>query len=139
MCTMNDFNTAVIEEFRANEGKVGGPFANATLLLLHHTGAKSGQQRVNPLAYQKVGDAHAVFASKAGASTDPDWYNNLLAHPETTVEVGTRTIQVRARVAGPSERDEIYARQVERAPQFGEYVKEAAPRVIPVVILDPIT
>jgi deazaflavin-dependent oxidoreductase (nitroreductase family) len=135
---MNDFNTAIIEEFRANEGRVGGPFANATLLLLHHTGAKSGQQRVNPLAYQKVGDAYAVFASKAGAPTDPDWYRNLRAHPETTVEVGTKTIPVRARVAEPSERDEIYARQVERAPQFGEYVKKAAPRVIPVVILDPI-
>jgi deazaflavin-dependent oxidoreductase (nitroreductase family) len=135
---MNDFNTAIIEEFRANEGKVAGPFTNATLLLLHHTGAKSGQQRVNPLAYLKVGDAYAVFASKAGAPTDPDWYRNLLAHPDTTVEVGTRTIPVRARVAEPSERDEIYARQVERAPHFGEYAKKAAPRVIPVVILDPI-
>ena len=138
MVTMSDFNTAVIEEFRANEGKVGGPFTGATLLLLHHTGAKSGQARVNPLAYLKVGDAYAIFASKAGAPTDPDWYHNLLAHPETTVEVGTKTIPVRARVADPAEREEIYARQVERAPQFGEYVKKAAPRVIPVVILDPI-
>jgi deazaflavin-dependent oxidoreductase (nitroreductase family) len=139
MCGMNAFNTAIIEEFRANEGRVGGPFANATLLLLHHTGAKTGQERVNPLAYQKVGDGYAVFASKAGAPTDPAWYHNLRAHPETTIEVGAATIQVRARVASPSERDEIYARQVERAPQFGEYVKKAAPRVIPVVILDPIT
>ena len=136
---MNDFNTAIIEEFRANEGRVGGPFANATLLLLHHTGAKTGQERVNPLAYQKVGDAFAVFASKAGAPTDPDWYRNLRARPETTIEVGTQTVPVRARVAGSAERDEIWTRQVERAPHFGGYAEKAAPRVIPVVILDPIT
>jgi deazaflavin-dependent oxidoreductase (nitroreductase family) len=139
MWTMTDYNAAIINEFRANEGKVGGPFENSTLLLLHHTGAKTGMERVNPLAYQKVGDAYAVFASKAGAPDDPAWYRNLLAHPETSVEVGTGTIRVRARVAAQAERDEIWARQVDRAPHFGEYAKKAAPRVIPVVLLDPIT
>jgi deazaflavin-dependent oxidoreductase (nitroreductase family) len=135
---MADFNTAIIEEFRANQGKVGGPFEGGTLLLLHHTGAKSGQERVNPLAYQQVGDSYAIFASKGGAPVDPAWFHNVVAHPDVTIEVGTETIPVRARVAEPTERDVIYARQVERTPQFGEYVEKAAPRIIPVVILDPV-
>ena len=84
-----DFNTKIIEEFRSNAGEVGGPFAGATVLLLHHTGAKSGTERVSPLVYQPVGDRFAIFASKGGAPTNPDWYHNLVAHPDTTIEVGT--------------------------------------------------
>ena len=104
MPDVNDFNTKIIEEFRANGGKVGGPFEGATVLLLHHKGAKTGTERVNPVAYRPVGDSWAVFASKAGAPTNPDWYHNLRAHPETTVEVGTETIPVVAHVADDAER-----------------------------------
>jgi deazaflavin-dependent oxidoreductase (nitroreductase family) len=94
-----DFNARIIEEFRANEGRVGGTFAGSTLLLLHHVGAKSGKARVNPLAYNRDGDRYVVFASKAGAPTNPDWYHNLKAHPDVTIEVGTDTIRVRAEEA----------------------------------------
>jgi deazaflavin-dependent oxidoreductase (nitroreductase family) len=135
---MTDFNASVIEEFRANHGKVGGNFENATLLLLHHTGAKSGKERVTPLVYQKVGDTFAIFGSKGGAPVHPDWFRNVVAHPDVTIEVGDETIAARARVAEPTERDVIYARQAERAPHFGEYVQKAAPRIIPVVILEPV-
>jgi deazaflavin-dependent oxidoreductase (nitroreductase family) len=134
----SDFNEKVIEEFRANGGKVGGWFENATLLLVHHTGAKSRTERVNPLAYQQVGDGYAVFASANGSTRHPDWYHNLVAHPDTAVEVGTQTVKVRARIADPDERDAIYARQKEIAPPFAEYEKNAAPRVIPVMVLDPV-
>ncbi len=133
-----DFNTKIIEEFRSNEGKVGGPFAGATVLLLHHTGAKSGTERVSPLVYQPVGDRFAIFASKGGAPANPDWYHNLVAHPDTSVEVGTQTIPVRAHVAGPGEREEIWERQKRERPNFAEYEVSAAPRQIPVIILDPV-
>jgi len=133
-----NFNDKIIAEFRANAGKVGGPFQGAPLLLLHHTGAKSGTERVNPLMYQQVGDSYAIFASFAGAPRDPDWYYNLAAHPDTTVETGTDTIRVRARVANPGEREPIWNKQKEIAPGFAEYEKSAAPRVIPVVLLDPV-
>ena len=96
---MADFNTQVIEEFRSNDGQVGGPFENMSLLLLHHTGAKSGQERIAPLAYLDDGDRYVIFGSKAGAPTHPAWYHNLLAHPETTIEVGTDTIAVTAHEA----------------------------------------
>ena len=135
---MTDFNASVIEEFRANHGRVGGRFENATLLLLHHTGAKSGEQRVTPLGYQKVGDSYAIFASKGGAPVNPAWFHNLVAHPDVSIEVGDERITAHARVAEPTERDVIYARQIERAPHFGEYAKNAAPRIIPVVILEPL-
>jgi deazaflavin-dependent oxidoreductase (nitroreductase family) len=131
-----DYNMKIIEEFRANGGKVGGRYANATLLLLHHTGAKSGAARVNPLTYQQVGNSYAVFATRAGAPVNPGWYHNLIAHPDATIEVGAETIPVRARVAGPAERDEIWARQKQLAPRFGDYERTAAPRRIPVVVLD---
>lgn len=136
---MTDFNTAIIEEFHANGGKVGGPFEGADLLLLHHTGARTGTERVTPLAYLPVEESYAIFASKAGAPENPAWYHNLVAHPETTIEVGTGVLKVRARVAGPAERDELYARQVKRAPNFADYETKAAPhRKIPVVVLDPV-
>lgn len=133
----DSFNDKIIKEFRANNGKVGGPFAGATLLLLHHTGARSGAERVNPLACQQVGGSFAVFGSRAGGPRHPDWYYNLVAHPDATIEVGTETIKVRARVADPAERAPIWARQKEIAPVFADYETNAAPREIPVVILDP--
>jgi deazaflavin-dependent oxidoreductase (nitroreductase family) len=135
MADSNDFNSRIIEEFRANNGHVGG---SMDVLLLHHTGARSGAQRVNPLAYQSVGEGYAVFASKAGAQTNPAWLHNLIANPDAIVEVGTETVKVRARVAEPTERDVIYARQAERVPQFAKYEETAAPRKIPVVVLDPV-
>ena len=132
----SDFNGKIIEEFRTNAGKVGGPFAGSDILLLHHTGARTGAERVSPLAYQRVGDSYAVFASKAGAPDNPAWYHNLIAHPEVSVEVGTETFPVTARVAQPAERDVIWTRQKERAPHFAQYEQQAAPRKIPVILLD---
>ena len=134
----SDFNGKIIEEFRTNAGKVGGPFARADILLLHHTGARTGAERVSPLAYQRVGDSYAVFASKAGAPDNPAWYHNVIAHPEVSVEVGTESFQVTARVAQPAERDVIWTRQKERAPHFAQYEQKAAPRKIPVILLDPL-
>ena len=132
----SDFNGKIIEEFRTNAGKVGGPFAGSDILLLHHTGARTGAERVSPLAYQRVGDSYAVFASKAGAPDNPAWYHNVIAHPEVSVEVGTESFQVTARVAQPAERDVIWTRQKERAPHFAQYEQKAAPRKIPVILLD---
>jgi deazaflavin-dependent oxidoreductase (nitroreductase family) len=134
---VSDFNTAIIEEFRANEGHVGGGFAGAPMVLLHHTGAKSGQERVSPLVYQELGDSIAVFASKGGAPTHPAWYLNLLAHPETTIEIGPETRAVRARVATGAERDRIWGEQKRVMPGFAEYEKTAGDREIPVVVLEP--
>ncbi len=135
MADAGDFNQSIITEFRANGGKVGGPFEGASLLLLHHTGAKSGTERVNPVAYRTVGDDMAVFASKAGAPTNPDWYHNLLAHPETRVEVGTQTVPVVAREAKGDERTTIWEAQKKDAPGFAEY-EAATKRKIPVMILE---
>ena len=132
---MTDFNTQIIQEFRANGGRVGGPFEGAPLLLLHSNGARSGQERVNPVMYLAEGPRMYVFASKAGAPDNPDWYHNLRAHPDATVEVGEDTFGVRAtEVTGP-ERDEIYARQAALNPGFAEYEAKTS-RVIPVVALD---
>jgi deazaflavin-dependent oxidoreductase (nitroreductase family) len=136
MTEPNDFNAKIIDEYRANGGKVA-MFPNGSLLLLHSTGAKSGAMRISPLAYQKVGDAYAIFASKAGAPVNPAWYHNLLAHPETTIELGTEVIKVTARVADPEEREIIWKRQKENAPNFAEYEKKTD-RQIPVVILEPV-
>ena len=134
----NDWNKKIIEEFRANEGRVGGPFEGRPLLLLHHVGAKSGVERVNPLAYQPLDDgAVAVFASKGGAPTNPDWYYNLIAHPKASVEVGTDTYDVIARVAEGDERDRIWERQKQLMPGFAEYEQKTSRR-IPVVVLERI-
>jgi deazaflavin-dependent oxidoreductase (nitroreductase family) len=133
----DDFNTQVIEDFRANDGKVGGPFEGAPMVLLHHQGAKTGTERVNPLMYQQVGSSIAIFASAGGGPRDPQWYRNLVAHPDVTLEVGTSTVKARARVAEGTERESIWETQKERYPQFAEYEKNTAPRVIPVVVLDP--
>ncbi len=138
MADGEDFNGQIIEEFRANDGKVGGWFEGQTLLLLHHAGAKSGTERVNPLVYQQVDDSYAIFGSAGGQPRDPQWFRNLLAHPDVTVEVGTTTVKVRARVAEPDERATIYATQKERMSNFADYEKSAAPREIPVLLLDPV-
>ena len=137
MADGDDFNGKVIAEFRANGGKVGGYFEGAPLLLLHHAGAKTGTERVNPLVYQRVGGCYAVFGSAGGQPRDPQWFRNLVAHPEVTVELGTSTMKTRARVAEGDERDSIWTTQKERMPNFAEYEKNAAPRVIPVIVLDP--
>ena len=134
----SDFNGKIIEEFRTNAGKVGGPFAGSDILLLHHTGARTGTERVSPLAFQRVGESLAVFASKAGAPDNPAWYHNLIANPDGSVEAGTETFPVKARVAQPAERDVIWGRQKERAPHFAQYEEKAAPRKIPVIVLDPV-
>ncbi|TML00454.1 MAG: nitroreductase family deazaflavin-dependent oxidoreductase [Actinobacteria bacterium] len=133
-----DWNKKIIEEFRANQGKVGGMFEGTPILLLHHTGAKSGKVRVNPLAYQANGNRLVVFASKGGAPTNPDWFHNLKANPRATVEVGTETRDVRARVAEGEEREKIWSRQKEIMPGFAGYETKTT-RQIPVIILEPVS
>jgi deazaflavin-dependent oxidoreductase (nitroreductase family) len=130
-----EFNSKVIEEFRANGGKVGGPFEGASLLLLTTTGAKSGQPRTSPLVYTTDGDRIVIIASMAGAPTNPAWYHNVSAHPEATVEIGTETIKVRAHDAEGAERQRLYDAQAEMMPAFKEYAAKTE-RVIPVVLLD---
>jgi deazaflavin-dependent oxidoreductase (nitroreductase family) len=132
-----DFNAKIIDEFHANEGRVGGMFDGMPLLLLHHTGAKSGKDRINPLAYQSDGGRYVVFASKAGAPTNPDWYHNLKAQPNATIEVGADTIDVLASEATGEERERLYRTQAERIPQFAEYEQQTE-RVIPVIVLTPL-
>lgn len=136
MTDRNEWNRKVIEEFRANDGIVGGDFEHLPLLLLHHTGAKSGVERVNPLAYQRNGDSVAVFASKGGAPTNPDWFHNLVANPDASIEIGTENYAVTARVATDEEREQIWSAQKKAFPNFAEYEQTAGERRIPVVILD---
>ena len=131
---MSDFNDAVIAEFRENHGKVGGNFEGAPLLLLHSVGAKSGQTRVSPMMYLPDGDRFLVFASKAGAPDNPDWYHNLKANPDATIEVGDDTLDVRAEEVPRAERDEKYAEQAALFPGFADYEKKTD-RVIPVLAL----
>ena len=121
MTQVNDWNARIIEEFRANDGRVGGTFEGRPLLLLHHRGARTGIERVNPLAYQELEGGWAVFGSKGGAPTNPDWYHNLRANPRAQVEVGTETFDVVARVAEGEERVRIWRRQIERIPAFAQY------------------
>ncbi|MGH9169735.1 MAG: nitroreductase family deazaflavin-dependent oxidoreductase [Acidimicrobiales bacterium] len=137
MPEVNDWNKHVIEEFRANEGRVGGNFEGAPVLLLTTMGAKSGLKRVNPMMYLRLdeaGDTVYVFASKAGAPTSPDWYHNLVANPSVTVEIGTGTFEATASVVTGEERDRIYAEQATRYPGFADY-QEKTDRLIPVVAL----
>jgi len=134
---MSDWNTKIIEEFRENDGELGGNFAGRTLLLLHHTGARSGVERVSPLAYQQLDPGWAVFASKGGADTNPAWFHNLMANPETVVEIGSETVDVRARLADPGEHESIWERQKREVPVFAEYEAKTARKQIPVVILEP--
>ena len=136
MAERNDWNAKIIEEFRANAGKVGGNFEGAPLLLLHTTGAKTGHERVNPVMYRKIDSGYAVFASKAGAPTNPDWFNNLVANPHVQAEIGITTVALIARVADDAERQPIWAAQKADYPGFGEY-EQSTTRQIPVVILEP--
>lgn len=132
----NDWNASIIKEFRRNAGQVGGFFAGKPVLLLHHTGARSGTLRVNPLMYRKESDNYVVFASKGGAARHPDWFHNLKANPDAKVEVGNDSLEVTARIADPEERDTLYAKQAEEYPQFGEYQQQTS-RTIPVIVLEP--
>jgi deazaflavin-dependent oxidoreductase (nitroreductase family) len=134
---VTDWNSKVIEEFRANEGKVGGSFEGAPLLLLHTVGARTGQQRVNPMMYQPVAGGYAVFASKGGAPANPDWYHNVLAHPRVAAEIGTRTVELLARVAEGQEREQIWATQKAAYPGFADYERKTT-RQIPVIVLEPV-
>ena len=134
---MNDYiawNRPIIEEFRTNEGKVGGPYEGMPLLLLTTTGARSGKQRITPLAYNTDGKRLVIIAAKAGASTHPDWYHNIVAHPDVSVEVGTETFEARATIVEGAERDELYANRVAMMPIFAEYQAKTT-RPIPVVVL----
>ena len=124
------FNNSIVAEFRANSGKVGGPFEGATLLLLTSTGRKSGQLRINPLAYFTVDGRMIIVGSKAGSDTNPDWVHNLRANPSAHVEVGTAAYDVTAHELSPDERDAIFAKVVAAAPGFGEYQAKTT-RVIP--------
>jgi deazaflavin-dependent oxidoreductase (nitroreductase family) len=135
MSEVSEWNRAIIDEFRANNGKVGGPFAGAPLLLLHTTGAKSGKQRTSPVMYLADGDRLLVFASKAGAPTHPDWYHNLVANPKATVDVGDETFEVNATVLTGEERDRLYAKQAALYPGFADYEQKTT-RTIPVVALE---
>jgi len=132
MSDVTDWNTKIIAEFRANAGRVGGQFEGAPVLLLHTTGARTGIERVNPMMYLDLDGHRYVFASKAGADTHPDWYHNLVAHPEITVEAGTETYRATAVPVAEPRRTEVYAEQARRFPGFAEYQDKTA-RVIPVV------
>jgi len=131
---MHDFNAQIIDEFRANDGVVGGPFAGATLLLLTTTGAKTGLERINPVAYRAEGDDLFVFASKAGAPTDPDWFRNLVADPSVKVELGNERFDATAEVLTGEERDRVFGAQAAANPAFADY-QAKTDRVIPVVRL----
>jgi deazaflavin-dependent oxidoreductase (nitroreductase family) len=132
----DDWNTKIIEEFRSNDGKVGGPFEGAPMLLLHCMGAKTGQERVKPMVYRDLGDGRmAVFASKGGHPTNPDWYFNLVANPEATVEIGTETFPAKAHVADDAERTPIWEAQKQAMPGFADYEQKTT-RQIPVIILE---
>lgn len=132
---MTDWNAAIIEEFRANGGVVGGVFAGRPLLLLHTTGAKTGLPRVHPLMYQEVEGGYAIFASKAGAPENPAWLHNLLKNPRTTIEIGSEEVEVLARVADGDERKRIWEKQKRDYSFFAEY-EEKTERIIPVVVLE---
>ena len=132
---MSEWNDKIIEEFRANEGKAGGFFEGRSLLLLHHQGAKSGTWRISPLAYYRDGDRWAVFATKGGSESNPDWYHNLKAHPEVRIEVGTEAFDVSAVELTGDERDRVYGAQAAGWEQFAKY-EAMTERVIPVFALE---
>lgn len=134
---LNEFNRRLIEEFRANGGKVGGQFANAPLLLLTTTGAKSGRAHTTPLAYTKDGDRLVVLASKAGAPNNPAWYHNLIAHPEVTIELGSERLRVKAVITTGDDRQRLFNNQAKQIPVFAEYQKKTT-RQIPVIVLEKI-
>lgn len=130
----DEMNRKVIAEFRETGGKAGGVFEGKPLVLVHHVGAKSGQERIAPLVPYLDGDRIFIFASKGGSDTNPDWYHNLVANPDTVAELGAETFRVTARVLSGDERDDVYAEQTGVEPQFGEYQRKTS-RVIPVIEL----
>jgi len=132
--SVNDWNAQIIAEFRKNHGRVGGDFEGAPLLLLHTIGKCSGRPRVNPMMYLRDGERYVVFGSKAGADTHPDWYRNLMAHPDVKIEVGDETIDVQADDLQGPERDRLFERQATLYPGFAEYQRKTK-RVIPVIAL----
>jgi deazaflavin-dependent oxidoreductase (nitroreductase family) len=125
----NDWNAAIIEEFRANEGRVGGPFEGGTILLLHHKGARTGTERVSPLAYFADGDRKIIVGSAGGSPKNPDWFHNLRAHPHTTVEVGTETVPVVATELTGDEYAEVWERVTTAMPGFADYQKKTTRRI----------
>ena len=135
---MSEWNSGIVDEFKANEGNVGGIFEGKPLLLLHHKGAKTGKERVSPLMYKQLDGAYAVFASKGGADTNPDWYHNLVANPEVSIEVGTDKFDVRARVAEDAEHQRIWEPWKREFPQFAGYEQKTSRDRIPVIVLDPV-
>lgn len=137
MIEVKNPNQAIIDEFRANQGKVGGRFEGKTLLLLHTKGAKSGKERISPTAYVRDGNQYVIIASKGGAPTNPNWYYNLLANPLVTIEVGTEKFQARATVAEEPERTRLYNKMVEMMPVFDSY-RHKTTRNIPVIVLTPV-
>ncbi|MEW2505494.1 nitroreductase family deazaflavin-dependent oxidoreductase [Amycolatopsis sp. CA-161197] len=134
---MSDWNQQIIDEFRANEGKVGGMFEGANMILVTHTGAKSGTQRVAPLVYTTDGDGrYVIAASKGGADTNPDWYHNLVANPKVTLEIGTEKFDATAKlIEDRAERDRLFAGMVKHMPGFADYEKKTT-RLIPVFVLE---
>ncbi len=129
---MSDFNKKIIQEFRANDGIVGGIFEGMSLLLVHTTGAKSGQLRINPTAYIKDEENLIIAASKGGADSHPDWYHNLVSNPQVIVEVGSETISALAEVPSEPERSNLYDKLATKYPMFNEY-KTKTKRVIPII------
>ena len=137
MTDAEDRNTRITREFRENGGKVGGRFENATIVLLHTTGAKTGKERVVPLVAQPLdGGRYAIFASHGGSPTHPDWFHNLRANPRVSYEVGVRTVRATARITRGEERERIWTKQKRDRPYFGEYEKKTS-REIPVIVLEP--
>jgi deazaflavin-dependent oxidoreductase (nitroreductase family) len=134
MSDANEWNKQIIEEFRANDGKVGGYFADVTILLLHTTGAKSGLPRINPVVTLPDADQFVIMASKGGRPTNPDWYYNLVANPNVTVEVGTEKFAAQARVTEGPAREMLFTKMSTRYPMFAEYQANTT-RVIPVIVL----
>ena len=132
---MNDFNQQVIDDFRANAGECTGAFAGVPMVIVHHTGAKSGIVRQAPLTYLPNGDDVVIFASKGGDPTNPDWYHNLIANPDTVIELGSDLVDVHVREATGSERNELFERQKKAMPPFAGY-ESATTRIIPVLVLE---
>jgi deazaflavin-dependent oxidoreductase (nitroreductase family) len=137
MSEINDRNKGIIDEFRTHQGKVGGRFEGKMLLLLHTRGARSGQERINPVAYVKDKDRYVVIASKGGAPTNPDWYYNILKNPLVTIEVGTEKFDARASIVEDPERTRLYNKMVEMMPGFDDY-RHRTTRQIPVIVLTPV-
>ena len=136
MSERDDWNRKIIEEFRANDGVVGGPFEGIPMLLLHHRGAKTGTERVNPLAYRRDGDNYVIFASKGGAPSNPDWFHNVRTNADVSIEVGTERHEAVARVAEGDERERLWTVQKKEYPGFADYEQKTS-RTIPVVVLEP--